>query len=437
MLLLVLVCASSLRSTSGGATRWLSVGGMTVQPSEFSKFAVVLVAAASMARYFGGLPATSGLAEGLSGWLDAHGLGAFGPSFVQLVLELLVGVGIPVCLYLLQPDKGTTVIVCATVFVMLYLAGMSTAATVGLVALGAVAVLFLIFKDPYSLARLQVMGDPLSEENYLNGGWQLAQSLYAFGSGGLFGVGLGMGRQKYSYLSQAYTDFIMSVVGEELGMVGVLAVLAAFAAVGWAGYRIARYAPDLASRLVAAGSTTMLLVQLLINVGGVLCLIPLSGKPVPFVSYGGSSVVSSFLLVGLVLRVGRFARLPETVYEARRRDLRVSDDGHDDPGLSSAGMPTRRSQRARVEASEALERRRRGSQTPAASRAPSAADAAWGSPRPLTLVQGGLAGQGRAGTRDGARGGYERVDLGPSAAERLRPRSEHAHVRERSHRHDA
>ena len=152
---------------------------------------------------------------------------------------------------------------------------------------GIVGVLANSLKDDYSRARIVAVLNPWSDPT--GSGYQLIQGFYAFGSGGLFGVGIGMSKQKYSYLPMAYNDFIFAVVGEELGLVGTLGLLAAFGVLAWAGFRIARYAPDMCGRLIAAGCTSLIIIQLLVNVCGVLGLIPLSGKPVPFVSYGGST----------------------------------------------------------------------------------------------------------------------------------------------------
>ena len=169
--------------------------------------------------------------------------------------------------------------------------------------LGIAAIVALALRDSYSRARIMTMINPWVDE--YGDGYQLIQGFYAFGSGGIFGVGLGTSRQKYSYLPMAHNDFIFAVIGEELGLVGTLCVLLAFFCLVWLGFRIARTAPDPSGTLIASGCVSLLAIQLLVNVCGVLGIIPLSGKPVPFISYGGSSIMSSLLLVGLVVSVSR------------------------------------------------------------------------------------------------------------------------------------
>ena len=361
--LLVIVLVRGAGSETLGASRWFLIGSFTLQPSEFAKITLVLVGANLMNAYF------------VEHSIDFRGFAVLGG----------IGIGIPALLIVAQPDKGTTLVILAALVVMAILSGLELRYILIISGIGAAVVVFLIFKDSYSVSRVNAMLDPF--EDLYAGGWQLAQGYYAFGSGGLFGVGLGMSRQKYSYLPFAYNDFIFAVIGEELGLVGTVALVLLFVILAWAGYRIARYAPDLTGRLIAVGCTSILWIQMLINVCGVIGLIPLSGKPVPFVSYGGSSIMSSLMLIGLVVSVSRRSKLPETVHDEYRSSFRVTsaDDG------STAGEPTRRS-----------ERTNRGA-------------------RSLTLVNGGNAGSGRsASTRRNTR--YERVDLGPTAAERLRNR---------------
>ena len=160
------------------------------------------------------------------------------------------------------------------------------------------------------------MLDPWSDP--YNNGYQLIQGFYAFGAGGLFGVGIGMSKQKYNYLPFAHNDFIFAVIGEECGVVGTVGMLAGFAVLLWAGYRIAINAPDLAGRLVAMGCSSILVIQMLLNVCGVIGIFPLSGKPIPFVSYGGSSIMSSIMIVGLIFSVSKESRMPLSEYDERR-----------------------------------------------------------------------------------------------------------------------
>jgi cell division protein FtsW len=169
--------------------------------------------------------------------------------------------------------------------------------------------------------------------------YQLYQGFYAFGSGGLFGVGLGNSRQKYSYLPEAHNDFIFAVIGEELGLVGCLAVLAAFALLLWAGLKIAQNAPDRKARFIASGIAVLFTVQVLLNVMGVLGLFPLSGKAVPFLSYGGSSLITSVVMVGILLSISRSSHLPVTEADKRRSQMHVvgASGGAARDGGASAG----------------------------------------------------------------------------------------------------
>ena len=207
-------------------------------------------------------------------------------------------------------------------------------------------------------------------------------------------MGIGYSRQKYSYLPMAHNDFIFAVIGEECGLAGTLGLIAGFLVFLWAGLQIARHAPDLAGRLVAAGCTSIVVIQLFLNVLGVIGMFPLSGKPIPFVSYGGSSIIASLMLVGIVTSVSVHSRLPETAHDSARRSWREVGDAPGASGLSLVGEPTPRSAR---------------SSAPAASSRPG-----------LRVVEGGA--RGRAGSapprgRVTESGGRRRIDLGPSATE--------------------
>ena len=241
----------------------------------------------------------------------------------------------------------------------------------------------------------------------MGSGYQLIQGFYAFGSGGLFGVGIGMSKQKYSYLPMAYNDFIFAVVGEELGLVGTLGMLAAFGVLAWAGFRIARYAPDMCGRLIAAGCTSLIVIQLLVNVCGVLGIMPLSGKPVPFVSYGGSTIISCLMLVGMIVSGSNNTALPETVHDRSRQSWQFADGEEArgpapsaSPGISLVRTPTPRSARPRGEAGSGLRMVDGGSRA-----------------RQQGRPRGGNGRPSRSGRYDGGR-----IDLGPNAAERLRGR---------------
>lgn len=289
---------------SHGATRWIYVAGFSVQPSEFAKIVVAMFAAKVFGEYFEGRIT----------------LGRF-------LLMLVLGVLVPLGLVTLQKDLGTIIIVGVTLYCMLVLAGCSprALAVLAVVMVGLVALMIVLAS--YRSSRFTVwLTDPFqSTDWYYNQGWQSAHGLYAFASGGFFGVGIGNSRQKYSYLPEAENDFIFAILGEELGLLGTLFVVALFCLLGWAGWRIARDAPDIEGRLLAGGITSCILVQALVNMCGVLRILPLTGRPLPFMSSGGTSMLTSLIMVGLILSVAGVTRREQT--QAPRRDFRVIEGG--------------------------------------------------------------------------------------------------------------
>ena len=300
VMLLVIVFAPIAGRDAYGATRWIAIGPFTLQPSEFAKVSVLLAGAKFAESYL---------------WERTL-------SNKEALVIGVVGVIVPLGLVLLQPDKGTTGVVVMTLIVMCYLAGVRGQVIVSAGCVFAILVFCVSVSDEYSRARIATMFDPANDP--FGAGYQLMQGFYAFGTGGLTGLGLGMSRQKYNYLPMAHNDFIYAVIGEEMGLVGTIGLLAAFALLLWSGFKIAEAAPDMAGRLIAAGCTSLFIIQLLLNVGGVLGMLPLTGKPVPFVSYGGSSIISSMMLVGLVTSVSLRSTLPETSYEERRSRMRLT-----------------------------------------------------------------------------------------------------------------
>ena len=380
--LLLIVLTTVAGRGAYGATRWIAIGPFTLQPSEFAKIVILLIGANVIVRYYDGVPL-----------LDRRTLSI-----------IAGGIALPLFLIFVQPDKGTTGVVILSLLVMLYLSGVPgpviVIVSVGLLAI-VLAVVFL--SGGYAKARIETVLDPFADE-YGNG-YQIAQGIYALGSGGFGGVGLGLSRQKYNYLPMAHNDFIFAIVGEELGFVGAVGLLLAFAALLWAGLKIAEQAEDLFGKLIAAGCTTMIFVQLMLNVCGVIAIFPLSGKPVPFISYGGSSVISSLLIVGLVMSVSMHTTLPETSHELRRSRMRVADGVREERSRETVVVTSRPT--ADVLASS------RPSRSSTSSRPPARTG--------LRLVQGGAANvtpaRGRV-TKDA--NGRSRLDLGPTAAERLR-----------------
>ncbi|MDX1648289.1 MAG: FtsW/RodA/SpoVE family cell cycle protein [Myxococcota bacterium] len=272
---------------AGGARRWLPVPGLglAVQPAELAKLATVLAASALLAR--------------------RDGRGEVAPRRFALVLGLAAA---PAALCLLQPDFGNAVLLGVLAGCLLFAAGAPLRALLGPALGGAAVVAAWSLAQPYALRRWLGFLDPWARAG--GEGFQLVQSFVAFGRGGLFGVGLGDGRQKLFYLPEAHTDFILSVVAEELGLAGVLLVLGAFAALALAGLRIALEARQRFAALLAFGATVLLAVPALLNAAVVMGLVPTKGLTLPFLSYGRSSLLVSALAVGLLLAVARAGRAP-------------------------------------------------------------------------------------------------------------------------------
>lgn len=311
LMLLLLIFTPIAGHDAGGASRWISIASFSLQPSEFTKFILVLMFARIACDYQDHL-------------FDMR----------EFMKRTALFICLPLLLIFAQPDKGTSMVLVITFLVMAFYAGFSGKWCLILTGLGIVGLLAMSLRDNYARLRLLGMLDPWkSPEKY---GYQLIQGFYAFANGGLFGTGIGMGKQKYGYLPMAYNDFIFSVIGEEMGLIGAVVVLACFGLILYSGLKIAHHAHDMEGRLIVVGVCMMFVIQTALNISGVLGIFPLSGKPIPFVSYGGSSIISSFLLMGLVLSVSRSERLPQTIHDEARQDLHVQQGGE---GLVSFGDP--------------------------------------------------------------------------------------------------
>jgi cell division protein FtsW len=296
---LVLVLVPQLGTHRYGSARWLQVGPFTaVQPSEFAKLAVVIY---------------------MADWLSRKGVnvGKLGQGSIPFVIILSIVAG----LVLVEPDLGTTFIICAAAFSVFFVAGANLWHVLfgfipGGLAFGWWAIHIAAYRAERLIGFLDPFGDPQGK------GWQTIQTLIALGSGGLTGLGLGMSRQKAYYLPNAHTDSILAIIGEELGLIGTLAVIALFMVVGWRGMRIAMRAPDSLGRLLAAGMTSVILWQAIVNIGAVTNSLPYTGVTLPFISFGGSSLCISLVSVGVLLSVSRFAR--SRVVPARESGPRVA-----------------------------------------------------------------------------------------------------------------
>ena len=389
---LVLVFTPLAGHSTYGASRWISLPLIgRLQPSEFAKIAIIWIVAGVCQRRF---------EEGSLGEYDFYIQGG-------------IAAGVPMILIVVQPDKGTTMVIAVALLAMLYFAGFDRR-YIGIIGgLCLVGLLILTFKDSYALKRVITMIDPF--EDYYGDGYQLAQAQYAFGSGGLFGVGIGMSRMKYSYLPMAHNDFIFAIIGEECGLVGTLAVIAAFGLIAWEGLKIARCASDLSGRLIAVGCTTILVFQMLLNVCGVIGVFPLSGKPVPFLSYGGSSIMASLIIVGALVSVSVHSSLPETVHDRTRQTWHQVTDAGAAGSLTFVGEATPRSARGSLRQDAGPVR----GQGEVPFRVVAGGAQRQAGPRERGRVGEGRPQRGRV-TTDAS--GRRRIDLGPSASDRLRGR---------------
>lgn len=280
LFILILVLIPGIGLSRGGARRWLPLGGFVFQPAELAKMTLVLYLAHSLAK-------------------KGERVQTFG---MGLLPHLIVG-GLFLGLVLLEPDLGTTLILGMILFLMLFVGGarFSHLAAIGLLALPAVG-LAVVGAD-YRLRRLLTFLDPWRDAS--STGFQIIQSYIAFGSGQLWGRGLGESRQKLFYLPEAHTDFIFSVIGEELGLLGALAVLALFGVILVRGFRLAARIEEPFCQYLAFGVTTLLGLQALIHMGVVMGLMPTKGLVLPFISYGGSAMVMNLTCAGILLSLSR------------------------------------------------------------------------------------------------------------------------------------
>ena len=290
----LLLAVLAVGTTVNGSTRWIGSGFLQVQPSELAKVALILYGADMLAR-------KPKLVRSLSG----------------LTPYLLV-VGVAALLIVAEPDLGTTLVLCFAVCATLIAAG-ARIRDLALIGTGlACFALLMTVIEPYRMARLTGFLNPGADA--AGAGFQAAQAKIALGSGGLFGVGIGNGVQKAFYLPEAHTDMISAVIGEELGLVGIVGVVGLFSLFGYAGLQVAKKAKDGYGKILVAGLTSLVLVQATINLFAVMGLAPLTGVPLPFVSYGNSSLLATLFAVGLILNVARGGT-------ARAGKLRVVEGG--------------------------------------------------------------------------------------------------------------
>lgn len=290
--LLVVVLIPGLGTKVGGSTRWIRLGAVNFQPGELAKIAFVVYLACSLTR-------------------KKERIRAFSAGF----LPHLVVSAVFMLLLLIQPDFGTATILALLLFFMLFVAG-TRLSYITVAALAALPMAYgLIVGSPYRMRRLLAFLDPWAYRYDI--GYHTIESLMGFGSGGLTGVGLGEGRHKLFFLPAAHTDFIYSLVGQELGLIGAVALLTIFGIVVWRGMRAAWRAPDLFTTYVAFGLTAMIGLQTLINVGVVTGLLPTKGLTLPFVSYGGSSLICMLFAAGVLLNISAQGSEPKGVDDSK------------------------------------------------------------------------------------------------------------------------
>jgi len=275
--LLVLVLVPGIGREVNGNRNWITFGGpFQMQPSEGAKLAIVLWGADLLARK----------RKLLTQW--SH-----------LLVPLVPGIGAVVALVLAGGDLGTALVLLAILMALLFFVGAPLRLFGAITVTVTCLVVFMVQLEPYRVRRVTSFLDPFAA--YHGSGWQGAQSIFALASGGLSGLGLGASREKWGYLPEAHTDFIFAIIGEELGLFGTLVVLGLFASLGYAGLRVARRSRDAFVTLVASAVTAWLLVQAMVNIGAVLGVLPITGIPLPLVSYGGSALLPTMVALGMLL----------------------------------------------------------------------------------------------------------------------------------------
>jgi len=277
-LLLILVLVPGIGTTIGGSSRWFRIGPLSFQPSELAKLSLLIFLAYSLAKKEKKIKSLS--------------IGFLPHLIVTLVMCVLV---------LLQPDFGTTMILLFLFLILSFIAGTKIRYLAYVLSAMSVGCYFLISCVGYRLSRITAFLDPWKDPT--STGFQIIQSFLAFGAGGLWGTGLGDGKQKLFYLPEPHTDFIFSIIGEELGFIGVLIVIIFFIILLCCGVKIALKAPDLFSTYLAVGITSLIGLHAVMNLGVVMGLLPTKGSTLPFISYGGTSLVINLISIGILLNI--------------------------------------------------------------------------------------------------------------------------------------
>ncbi len=287
-LLLIVVLIPGIGVVVNDARRWIQLGPINFQPSEVAKFGVVLFFAASLSKNY-------------------KVLKKFGGLLVYLAI-----LGIFALVIMMEPHFSCTMLILSSAAIMLFVAGAEWKHILTLAVPGVIGIVGMVIAAPYRLKRVTTFLDPFKDIR--GDGWQIVQSLYAIGSGGIFGAGIGQSRQKYLNIPEPQNDFIFAIVCEELGLVGAVIVIALFAFLIYRGIKIAMEAPDLFGTLLTVGIISLIAIQALVNIAVVTSSMPVTGMPLPFFSYGGTALAITMAEMGIVLNVSKHKKtIPEVV----------------------------------------------------------------------------------------------------------------------------
>ena len=280
-LLLIAVLIPGIGEVVNGARRWIDLGFMSYSPAELVKLCMIMFVAFGLSK-------------------KKENIQSFKEGLLPYLVFMLLAAG----LILLQPDLGTAIVLCGTIFIMFFAAGARIFHLGSLAGLGVLGVAVAIYFEPYRMSRFLAFMDP--EKDPQGTGYHIIQSLYALGSGGLFGMGLGQSKQKFLYLPESHTDFIFAILGEELGFIGASLVVLLFIMLVWRGLKVAVTSPDPFASLLAAGITSGIALQAIINMGVVTGSMPVTGVPLPFISSGGTSLLFTLMGVGIILNISKY-----------------------------------------------------------------------------------------------------------------------------------
>ena len=283
IILLVLVLIPGIGSVRNGSRSWFGIGSFGVQPSEFAKLSLIILASKYLTKS-----------------------NKFVKDIKKGVIPILALLFLVFGLIMLQPDFGTGMIIVVSILSLLYIAGVNIKFFIGLGLLGVIGITFLILIAPYRMDRITSFVDPWNDP--LGTGFQIIQSLYAIGPGGLLGMGFLKSRQKQFYLPEPQTDFIFSIISEEFGVLGVVIVTSLFVSILYLGIKIALNSKDSFAKYLAFGLLFQMLIQAVMNLAVVIGLIPVTGVTLPFLSYGGSSLLISMASIGIILSIARYQR---------------------------------------------------------------------------------------------------------------------------------